>query len=114
MENINLSDEELVGELWHWLIEDNLIKNSGEYDGRTGWNFCSGLLQQNYGIKMSPETIKHKFYSFFKELTGFDIYSKCPTCKNGEIVPRESRYGYFVSCSKFPNCDFKGPKKSRG
>jgi DNA topoisomerase-1 len=32
---------------------------------------------------------------------------KCPTCKKGELVIRVGRFGKFVSCSRFPDCEFK-------
>jgi DNA topoisomerase-1 len=32
---------------------------------------------------------------------------KCPKCGDGEIVVRTGRFGKFLSCSKFPECDFK-------
>jgi DNA topoisomerase-1 len=31
---------------------------------------------------------------------------KCPKCKKGELVVRIGRFGKFVSCSRFPDCDF--------
>lgn len=32
---------------------------------------------------------------------------KCPKCKKGELVVRIGRFGKFVSCSRFPDCDYK-------
>jgi len=31
---------------------------------------------------------------------------KCPKCKEGELVIRVGRFGKFVSCSRFPDCDY--------
>lgn len=31
---------------------------------------------------------------------------KCPKCKEGEIVVRTGRFGKFLSCSRFPDCDY--------
>jgi DNA topoisomerase-1 len=31
---------------------------------------------------------------------------KCPKCKEGELVIRIGRFGKFVSCSRFPDCDY--------
>lgn len=31
---------------------------------------------------------------------------KCPKCKKGELVIRFGRFGKFISCSKFPDCDY--------
>lgn len=30
----------------------------------------------------------------------------CPKCKKGELVIRIGRFGKFVSCSRFPDCDY--------
>ncbi len=32
---------------------------------------------------------------------------ECPSCKKGELVVRIGRFGKFISCSKFPDCDYK-------
>jgi DNA topoisomerase I len=32
---------------------------------------------------------------------------KCPKCKKGEQVIRIGRFGRFLSCSRFPDCDWK-------
>lgn len=32
---------------------------------------------------------------------------KCPKCSEGEIVVRTGRFGKFLSCSRFPECDYK-------
>ncbi len=31
---------------------------------------------------------------------------KCPKCDKGELVIRIGRFGKFISCSRFPDCDF--------
>jgi DNA topoisomerase-1 len=31
---------------------------------------------------------------------------KCTKCKKGELVIRIGRFGKFISCSRFPDCDF--------
>jgi len=31
---------------------------------------------------------------------------KCPKCEKGELVIRIGRFGKFISCSRFPDCDF--------
>lgn len=37
------------------------------------------------------------------------IGKKCPKCKKGEQVIRVGRFGKFLSCSRFPDCDWKAP-----
>lgn len=34
------------------------------------------------------------------------IGEKCPQCQEGELVIRVGRFGKFISCSRFPDCDF--------
>jgi len=31
---------------------------------------------------------------------------KCPKCKEGELVIRIGKFGKFISCSRFPECDY--------
>jgi len=33
---------------------------------------------------------------------------KCPKCKEGDMIVRIGKFGRFLSCSRFPECDFKG------
>jgi DNA topoisomerase-1 len=35
----------------------------------------------------------------------------CPKCGTGELVVREGRFGPFVGCSRYPECDFIKDKK---
>jgi len=34
------------------------------------------------------------------------LYGECPKCKAGVLVPRQSKFGFFLGCSKFPTCDY--------
>lgn len=36
----------------------------------------------------------------------------CPGCKVGELIWRPGPYGKFLSCSTFPRCKYKPPKKT--
>ena len=40
----------------------------------------------------------------------------CPKCKTGSVVIRVGRFGKFLSCSRFPECDWRAPyiKKVEG
>lgn len=33
----------------------------------------------------------------------------CPKCKEGAVVIRVGKYGKFLSCSRFPECDYRAP-----
>lgn len=92
-----LSMDGIVSAAWHWRVKDGM-----------SWAFCAGIIKQNYGIDISAIEVKDGFVRFFKYTTGYKVYSKCPSCGTGKIVPQKSQYGYFVSCSTFPKCNFKG------
>lgn len=34
---------------------------------------------------------------------------KCPQCQEGQLVIRLGRFGKFLSCSRFPECDYSAP-----
>lgn len=34
---------------------------------------------------------------------------KCPQCKEGQLVIRIGKFGKFLSCSRFPECDYTAP-----
>ncbi|MEM4397711.1 MAG: topoisomerase DNA-binding C4 zinc finger domain-containing protein, partial [Candidatus Woesearchaeota archaeon] len=36
-------------------------------------------------------------------------HEKCPLCKEGTIVIRQSIYGKFLACNRFPKCRFTKP-----
>ena len=38
-----------------------------------------------------------------------DTGKSCPKCKKGDQVIRVGRFGKFISCSRFPDCDFTAP-----
>lgn len=37
----------------------------------------------------------------------------CPKCGEGELVKREGRYGEFVGCSRYPECDYIKDREER-
>jgi DNA topoisomerase-1 len=37
----------------------------------------------------------------------------CPKCGEGELVKREGRYGEFVGCSRYPQCDYIKDREER-
>lgn len=38
---------------------------------------------------------------------------KCPDCSEGELVIRTGRFGKFISCSRFPECDYTDKYEDR-
>ena len=37
---------------------------------------------------------------------GIPIGKKCPKCSDGDLLERISRHGFFLGCSRYPDCDF--------
>lgn len=33
---------------------------------------------------------------------------KCPKCKEGDLLIKQGRYGKFIACSRYPDCDYTG------
>jgi DNA topoisomerase-1 len=72
------------------------------------------------GEKPWVEVLRQFYHSFEKKLNSVSKNSprikieatetgeKCPKCNEGQIVIRTSRFGKFLSCSRFPQCDWKG------
>lgn len=61
----------------------------------------------------------HEFYPDFKkaiqkadeeiekiEIPEVPIDEKCPKCENGDLVIKEGRYGKFIACNRYPECDY--------
>jgi len=85
----------IIDVIWHWLVEDHLP-----------WDFCSGIVKQDYDLDISAADLKKLFYTYFRDLTGLFPYTTCPLCGMHKVIPRKGTYGYFLSCSDFPNCQF--------
>ena len=34
---------------------------------------------------------------------------KCPKCQKGELIIRTGKFGKFIACSRFPDCDYTAP-----
>ena len=94
MHSKELSSEQYVNDIWHFKVEDKL-----------GWEFCAGFLKMNEYADISPEELEKRFKEYFKDNMGIAPYSPCPRCRK-ELLPRKSKYGYFVGCSGFPGCRF--------
>lgn len=62
---------------------------------REFWNPFEKKLE---GVEETAKRVKIEV-----EMTG----EKCPKCKDGDQVIRTGKFGKFLSCSKFPDCDWK-------
>lgn len=93
-------NEEYVNHIWHFKVEDNL-----------DWRFCAGILKQDGVASISGKKLETIFKNYFKENMGIEPYVECPICGK-ELLPRESKYGYFIGCSGYPNCRFMATTKN--
>lgn len=93
---MKITDEFIVDSIWHWKVDDGL-----------SFKFCSGILEQDYNVIMTASTVRRKFLNYFIKSAGVKLYSVCPSCGEGNLLPRKSMYGYFVGCSDFPTCKYK-------
>lgn len=71
-------------------------------DGKREWR---PMIKDFYGqfaekLTYVEETVEKKEIPV--EKTG----EKCPECKTGDIVIKQSKYGRFLGCSRFPECKF--------
>ncbi len=72
-------------------------------NGKRQWQkmmkeFYTPFEKKLEGVEKTAERVK-----IATESTG----KKCPKCGEGELVVRMGRFGKFISCSRFPDCDFK-------
>lgn len=62
--------------------------------------FHNPFIKQIEKVKDDAERVKVAV-----ETTG----DKCPKCNDGDVVIRLGKYGKFLSCSRYPNCDYRAP-----
>lgn len=80
-------------------MEDDL---DGVADGKTKWqelirDFWDPFEKKLDRVEEKADRVKIKTEKLGK---------KCPKCEKGELVVRIGKYGKFVSCSRFPDCDY--------
>jgi len=80
------------------------------------------------GKKQRIPVLQEFYYPFEEKLEGVKRVAQrvpveteatgetCPKCKEGSVVIRVGRFGKFLSCSRFPACDYRAPliKKVEG
>lgn len=81
-------------------MEDDL---DGVANGKTKWTASIGDFWKPFEKKLGSVEKKAKRVKIEVEKLG----KKCPSCKKGDLVIRIGRFGKFVSCSRFPDCDYK-------
>ena len=79
-------------------LEGNLDKVA---NGEEKWRDVMSEFWSPFSKKLVSVEEKAKRVQIPTEKLG----KKCPTCKKGELVVRVGRFGKFISCSRFPDCE---------
>ena len=100
-------------------VNDFLFKNfPGVFDYQFTAQMEDDLDNIANGERKWQEMMKEFYSPFEKILAEVDkkakrvkiptekLGKKCPKCKKGELVIRVGRFGKFISCSRFPDCDY--------
>jgi ssDNA-binding Zn-finger/Zn-ribbon topoisomerase 1 len=77
------------------------------------WDSMSDMSENEFGIFIDPNTIKNAYFNYFEDRFEIKLFEKCPKCNNGYMFPKEGKYGLFVGCTKFPECNYIPPKKKK-
>ena len=80
-------------------MEDDLDKVA---NGKAEWTDSIRKFWSPFGKKLESVENHSKRVKIEVEKLGL----KCPKCKKGELVIRIGRFGKFISCSRFPECDY--------
>jgi DNA topoisomerase I len=70
-------------------------------EGKLGWRTAVGEFWDKFVIdldKAGDEMISYK--------AGIPTGKKCERCGEGELLERISRHGFFLGCSRYPECEF--------
>jgi DNA topoisomerase-1 len=70
-------------------------------EGKLGWRTAVGEFWDKFVIdldKADDEMLSYK--------AGIPTGKKCEKCGEGELLERISRHGFFLGCSRYPDCDF--------
>jgi DNA topoisomerase-1 len=70
-------------------------------EGKLGWRAAVGEFWDKFVIdldKADGEMLSYK--------AGIPTGKKCEKCGEGELLERISRHGFFLGCSRYPDCEF--------
>lgn len=87
-------------------LEDDLDKIA---NGKKQWVPVIRGFYEPFSLKLAGVQRVAERVAVEAEATG----EKCPKCGQGQVVIRIGRFGKFLSCSRFPACDFRAPYIAR-
>jgi DNA topoisomerase I len=70
-------------------------------EGKLGWRTAVGEFWDKFVIdldKADDEMLSYK--------AGIPTGKRCEKCGEGELLERISRHGFFLGCSRYPDCEF--------
>ena len=70
-------------------------------DGKLPWRTSVKEFWDRFEVDL--ETASDKMVSY---KAGIPTGKKCEKCGQGELLERISRHGFFLGCSRYPECDF--------
>src|SRR5882757_9027579 len=79
-------------------LEEELDEIEG---GKLGWRVAVREFWEKFVVdlaKAGDEMVSYK--------AGIPTGKKCEKCGQGELLERISRHGFFLGCSRYPECDF--------
>src|SRR6267154_49456 len=79
-------------------LEEELDEIEG---GKLGWRVAVREFWEKFVVdlaKADDEMVSYK--------AGIPTGKKCEKCGEGELLERISRHGFFLGCSRYPDCDF--------
>ncbi|MCV6599573.1 MAG: type I DNA topoisomerase [Alphaproteobacteria bacterium] len=59
------------------------------------------------GMELDHQDIKEKITQDLSHLLFADDNRECPKCKEGKLELNFGKYGEFLGCSRYPDCDYK-------
>jgi DNA topoisomerase-1 len=70
-------------------------------EGKLGWRAAVKEFWDRFAVDLIAAADKMESYK-----AGIPTGQKCEKCGEGELLERISRHGFFLGCSRYPDCDF--------
>jgi DNA topoisomerase-1 len=70
-------------------------------EGKMTWRSAVKEFWDRFAVDLSKAADKMESYK-----AGIPTGQKCEKCGQGELLERISRHGFFLGCSRYPDCDF--------